>query len=340
MKTLITGGAGFIGSHLADRLTADGHQVTVLDNLSHGRAHNLAAARATGRCRLIRHDIATPGLTDIIADIAPEVIFHLAAHISPRTSIINPIDDALTNIVGTIAVLEAARRARTRKIVFTSSVAIYGPTPRLPIRADTATNPISPYAVSKLAGEHYLRQYRQLHGLESTTLALSNVYGPRQDPRGEAGVVAIFAHAMLTARPTHIYGDGSHTRDYVYVTDVVDALVRAATTTTGEQRLNIGTGHQTSDLQLHRAIAAETGSTSQPHLTAPRPADPPAVSIDPYPAQRTLGWQPHTPLAIGITHTVAALRANQGLVRSRRPDRQLCPPSGVSLELPGSQPRE
>ena len=309
MRAVVTGGAGFIGSHLVDRLITDSHQVTVVDTLSHSGDANLAAALASGSCALVRHDVAAPGLDDVIAEAAPEVVFHLAAQIDVRSSVADPVADARSNVLGVVATLEAARKAGARKLVFASSVALYGPPASLPVTEDAPANPLSPYAVSKLTGELYLRQYSQLHGLDATTLAFSNTYGPRQDPHGEAGVVAIFADALLAGKPTRVYGDGGTTRDYVYVADVVEALIAAAGRPGDGRRFNIGTGQPTTDLQLHRLVAEAAGSTAEPEFAPARLGDLREMVLDASAAREALGWSPRTPLPEGIKLTVDAFRA-------------------------------
>jgi UDP-glucose 4-epimerase len=311
VHALVTGGAGFIGSHLTDRLVAGGHRVTVVDDLSNGREANLAAALASQRCSLHRHDVtAAAGLAELVAAAAPEVVFHLAAQIDVRASVADPVRDAAVNVLGTVAVLEAARLAGVDKVVFASSVAVYGPHAPLPVREDCAPAPLSPYGVSKLAGEQYLRQYQRLHGLAGTTLLFGNVYGPRQDPHGEAGVVAIFTDALLAGRPTRVYGDGGNTRDYVYVGDVVDALLAAAEPGAGDGgRFNIGTGKATSDLELHAAVAEAAAAPHEPAFAPGRPGDLRAMVLD-YTAATAqppagLGWTPRTTLAEGLARTVA-----------------------------------
>jgi UDP-glucose 4-epimerase len=313
VRLVVCGGAGFIGSHLVERLVHDGHSVVVVDDLSRGTAAHLAGPRARGHCRLEQVGITDPGLVETMAAARPEVVVNLAAQIDVRASVSDPLADAATNILGTVAVLEAARRAGARKVVLVSSVAIYGPPARLPVTEATPTNPLSPYAVSKLAGETYLRQYTLLHGLETTTLVLTNTYGPRQNPHGEAGVVAIFAGAMLAGRPTTVYGDGSNSRDYLYVTDAVDALVRAlppGTAATG-LRLNVGTGVATSDLELNRAVAAAVGGAPPPDVAPQRLGDLPHMVVDAALARRLLGWRPRVTLREGVARTVAALRAEK-----------------------------
>jgi UDP-glucose 4-epimerase len=312
VRVLVSGGAGFIGSNLVDRLLDDGHDAVVVDDLSRGSRDNLAVASPTGRCELVTLDVTDPRLGDVVRDAAPEVLVHLAAQIDVRVSVEAPMRDATVNVLGTVNLLEAARRAGARKVVFVSSVAIYGPPARLPVTEDTPTNPLSPYAVSKLAGELYARQYAQLHGLDVTTLVLTNTYGPRQDPHGEAGVIAIFADAMLARRPTTVFGDGGNTRDYVYVGDVVEALVRACGPTAAGLRLNIGTGVATTDLQLHRLMAAAVGAVPDARFAPPRQGDLRHMVVDAAAARRELGWAPTVGLDEGIVRTIAAMRQTVG----------------------------
>ncbi|CAN5732894.1 UDP-glucose 4-epimerase [soil metagenome] len=255
MRALVTGGAGFIGSTLVDRLLAEGHAVDVVDNLSTGSLANLADARADRRHELSVHqlDIRSPELVDLLVRRRPEVVFHLAAQADVRVSVARPVFDAEVNVVGSLNVLEGARAAGARKVVFASSGGtIYGdPDPAdLPVTEAHPQQPVSPYGVAKKVVGDYLHAYRVLHGLEFTALALANVYGPRQDPHGEAGVVAIFAGKLLAGEPCTIFGDGSQTRDFVYVDDVVDAFVRAASRGTGVL-CNIGTATETSVLHLY-----------------------------------------------------------------------------------------
>jgi UDP-glucose 4-epimerase len=318
MRALVTGGAGFIGSHLADRLVADGHRVTVVDDLSHGQARNLASATASGRCELVKLEVTDPDLLAVVRSAEPDVIVHLSAQIDVRVSVADPLRDVTANVVGTVAVLEAARCANVPKVVLASSVAIFGPPQRLPVREDTPTRPLSPYAASKLAAELYLRQYHDLHGLDTTALVLTNTYGPRQDPHGEAGVVAIFADAMLAGRPTRVFGEGRNVRDYLYVADAVDAFVRAAglagaAGSSGRppvagRRITVGTGEAVTDLELNRAVAEAVGGAPQPEYAPPRLGDLPAMVVDASAAADLLGWRPRTPLAEGLARTVAAMR--------------------------------
>lgn len=312
MKALVTGGAGFIGSHLVDLLLQRGHQVTVLDDFSRGRGDNLAAAREVGgpRLRVVTGDIADSGIADLLERVRPEVVFHLAAQIDVRVSVADPLRDANVNVLGTINLAEAARRAGVRKIVFASSGgAIYGAGAPLPVTESAAVEPLSPYGVSKVAGELYLNALSRLHGMDVTHLAFANVYGPRQDPLGEGGVVAIFAWAMLTGRPTTLFGDGGNTRDYVYVDDVARALTMAAGDAGSRARFNIGTGVQTSDRQLHALIAQVVGAAAEPRFAPERPGDLRYSALDGALASIALGWKPEYDLTAGITATVAQFRA-------------------------------
>ncbi|SDL91066.1 UDP-glucose 4-epimerase [Nonomuraea maritima] len=304
MRVLVTGGAGFIGSNLVDRLLSDGHEVDVVDDLSSGKAENLAAAQTSDHFRLHVLDILDPELPSLMAERQPEVVCHLAAQISVRKSVADPVHDARVNVQGTTSVLAAAREARTRKVVFASSVAVYGRPAAIPVPGDAPTDPRSPYAAAKLSGETYLSAFRALHGIEYTTLVLSNVYGPRQSPEGEAGVVAIFTDALLNGTPTVVYGDGSQTRDYIFVDDVVDAFARACGQEGDGRRFNLGTGIQTTDRRLHSLIADAAGAPDKPGFAPPRLGDLPAMAVDPAHAHEGLGWQPRVDLAAGLKITV------------------------------------
>ncbi|TQS22793.1 NAD-dependent epimerase/dehydratase family protein [Microbispora sp. KK1-11] len=297
MRALVTGGAGFIGSTLVDRLLADGHEVAVVDDLSSGHVRNPDAP-------LHVMDVRDPALAELAERWRPEVVCHLAAQISVRRSVADPVTDAGINVEGTVNVLEAARRGGARKVVYASSVAVYGRPAVIPVPGDAPTDPRSPYAASKLGGELYLATYRALHGLEYTTLVLSNVYGPRQSPEGEAGVVAIFTDALLAGKPTVVYGDGSQTRDYVFVEDVVDGFARACGPHGDGRRFNLGTGVQTTDRELHSLIAAAAGAPDEPRFEPPRMGDLPAMAVDPAPAYEALGWRPRHDLPTGLKATV------------------------------------
>jgi UDP-glucose 4-epimerase len=306
---MVTGGAGFIGSNLVDRLIAEGHDVVVVDNLSRGNRRNLAHAQDSGRCDLRVMSITDDGLAEAVQQTRPEVIFHLAAQVDVRVSVAQPLLDTEQNVLGTVNVAEAARRAGVRKVVFSSSGgSIYGTPTELPVAESAPVNPKSPYAASKIAGEIYLNTYRQLYGLDCTHLALANVYGPRQDPHGEAGVVAIFARALLDGASTTIFGDGGNTRDYVYVEDVVSAFVLAAGDRGSGQRFNIGTAVQTSDRELHRLVAAAAGAPDQPNVAPARLGDVRASAVDPTAALHGLGWKPQVDVVEGVRRTVEYFR--------------------------------
>jgi UDP-glucose 4-epimerase len=298
---LVTGAAGFIGSHLVDRLLADGHEVIGVDDLSSGR-------NVRPGVELWELDVADPALVERAAARRPEVICHLAAQVSVRASVSDPLGDARANVLGTANVLEAARAAGGRKVVFTSSCAVYGVPDALPVPPDAELRPASPYAASKVSGEVYAGMYRRLHGIDFTTLTLANVYGPRQTPEGEAGVVSIFTDALLSGRPTKVYGDGGQTRDYVYVLDVVDAFARAAGGAGGGRRLNVGTGLQTTDRDLHTLVAEAAGAPDEPEFAPARLGDLPAMAVDPRATGEALGWEPAVGLAEGIAATVAWAR--------------------------------
>jgi len=308
MKALVTGGAGFIGSNLVDRLLAAGHAVDVVDNLSTGRLANLADARADRDHEFTFHqmDICDPAVSDLIERRRPEVVFHLAAQIDVRVSVADPALDARINVIGSINVLEGARRAGTRKVVFASSGGtIYGDVDPddLPVPESHPQHPVAPYGITKMVVTHYLHAYRELHQLEYTSLALANVYGPRQDPHGEAGVVAIFAGRLLADEDCTVYGDGSQTRDYVFVDDVVDAFVRAADRGSG-LLCNVGTGVETSVIELYAAMASNAGVERPPVFAPPRPGELARSCVDASRARIHLGWAPFTDLVAGTAATL------------------------------------
>lgn len=311
MRTLVTGAAGFIGSTLVDRLLADGHSVVGLDDLSTGRAENLSGADNNDNFEFVKADIVDADLLALFKDIRPEVIFHLAAQISVKRSVDDPQLDSTVNVVGVVRLAEAARQSGVRKVVHTSSGgSVYGTPPSYPTSEETPTDPASPYAASKVAGEVYFNMFRNLYDLDCSHIAPANVYGPRQDPHGEAGVVAIFAQALLAGRPTKIFGDGSDTRDYVYVDDVVDAFVKASGSAGGGQRFNVGTGVETSTRAMHTAIAAAVGAADDPEIHPPRLGDLRRSRLDITRAREVLGWQPQVDLAAGIPRTVEFFRSN------------------------------
>jgi UDP-glucose 4-epimerase len=311
VRALVTGGAGFIGSTLVDRLLAEGHSVDVVDDLSSGSLANLADARANPEHDFTFHrlDARSTALTDLVIRRQPEVVFHLAAQADVRVSVERPAFDAEVNIIGTLNVLEGARQCPTRKVVFAASGGtLYGEPEELPVRESHPQRPLSPYGVSKKAAADYLVAYRELHGIEFTALALANVYGPRQDPHGEAGVVAIFAGHLLRGEPCTIFGDGEQTRDFVYVDDVVDAFSRAANRGSG-LLVNIGTGDETSVNQLYDSMAARAGVATPPHYAPPRAGELARSSLDPARAGLHLGWKPWTNLADGAQQVLDWFRS-------------------------------
>ncbi|MEI7888254.1 MAG: NAD-dependent epimerase/dehydratase family protein [Actinomycetes bacterium] len=315
MKALVTGGAGFIGSNLVDRLLAEGHSVEVIDNLSTGKLANLSEARANRDHDFSFHqiDICDPSVADLIDRNKPEVIFHLAAQIDVRVSVSDPLFDARVNVLGSLNVIEGARRAGARKLVFASSGGtIYGVVDPedLPVSEAHSQHPVAPYGVSKKVITDYLYAFRELHQMEYTSLALANVYGPRQDPHGEAGVVAIFAGRLLSGETCTIFGDGSQTRDYVYVDDVVDAFVRSAERGSG-LLCNIGTGIETSVTALYGAMALNAGVDTAADFAPARDGELQRSCLDATRAKMHLGWEPFTDLPAGTAEVVEFFRTQQ-----------------------------
>jgi UDP-glucose 4-epimerase len=316
MITLVTGGAGFIGSTLVDRLLAEGHDVHVVDDFTSGQHANLEAARQAHGDRLhVRElDIRDPATVDAVAGVAPEVVFHLAAQMDVRVSVARPVHDASINVIGSLHVLEGARLAGTRKVVFASSGGtIYGePDPSvLPVDETHSQHPVSPYGVAKKVVSDYLFAYKALFGLDFTSLALANVYGPRQDPHGEAGVVAIFAGLLLEGKPCRIFGDGEQTRDFVYVDDVVDSFVRAA----GDGKasglvVNIGTGVETSVNELYQAMADAAGVDTPAAHEPARAGELARSALATGLAGAELGWLPRTDLPTGALQTLDWFRSH------------------------------
>jgi UDP-glucose 4-epimerase len=300
-RALVTGGAGFIGSTLVDRLLAEGHTVDVVDNLSTGSLANLAEARSVGTGRFNFHqlDVRSTDLVDLMGRRKPEVVFHLAAQADVRVSVADPVLDADINILGSLRALEGARQSGARKVVFASSGGtIYGDAEHLPIKESQAQKPLSPYGVAKKTVGDYLHVYRELYGLEYTALALANVYGPRQDLHGEAGVVAIFAGRLLGGEPCMIFGDGKQTRDFVFVDDVVDAFSRAGDRGSG-LLCNVGTGIETSVNDLYAAMARNAGVKSPATYMPARSGELQRSSLDPSRAGMHLGWKPWTTIDKG-----------------------------------------
>jgi UDP-glucose 4-epimerase len=324
MRAIVTGGAGFIGSHVVDELVANGDRVLVVDNMSRGWMPNLADALSRG-ARLVRADVTDiEAMTRTFDDFRPDVVYHLAAQIDVRLSLLDPTADARANLGGTAAILEAAHLAGARRIVLASTAGVYGDPEQLPIPEDTATAPLSPYGASKGAAESYLALYRRLYGLSTVCLRMANVYGPRQDPHGEAGVVAIFCDAAAEGRVATIFGDGTQTRDYVYVSDVARAFA-AAGACSAEGAINVATGLETSIVELAAALGLQT-------VHAPERAGEIERSVlDPSRARRELDWEAQVPLARGLSRTLAHLSDSAATDHQRAGD--------VTVDVDGERSR-
>jgi UDP-glucose 4-epimerase len=295
MRVIVTGGAGFIGSHLVDAFIAGGDEVTVIDDLSTGRPGRLDA-------RAVLHKVSitdAPALTEVISSVRPELICHLAAQIDVRASVVRPAADAQTNVTGTINVLEAARETGARVLMCSTGGALYGRDAPIPSLEDVLPLPESPYGIAKYCAEQYVGLYNRLHQTSHSVLRLANVYGPRQDPTGESGVVPIFcAQVLAGTRPT-IFGDGTQTRDYVYVADAVAAFLAAA----AQQRpgtWNIGTAVEVSVLDLASVIGSVTGLNVDPVLAPARPGELQRSALAVQRARLDLGWSATTALADGV----------------------------------------
>ena len=305
MRTLVTGGAGFIGSHVVDRFVALGHEVAVLDNLSTGRRDFV-----NPRAHFELADLTdAPAVERLVAAWKPEIVDHHAAQIDVRRSVADPLFDATTNVLGGIGLLEACRRHQVRKLIYASTGgALYGEGRELPATEDHPINPESPYGASKHALEHYLYLWKLLHGLDYTVLRYGNVFGPRQNPHGEAGVNAIFIGLMLHGRRPRVFGDGEALRDYVYVDDVVEANVLALERGGGEM-VNIGTGVGISVNHIVRELRSILGFAEEAIHEPPRPGEVQRIYLDAGRARRVLGWTPQTPFRAGLERTVAWSRA-------------------------------
>jgi UDP-glucose 4-epimerase len=306
MRVLVTGGAGFIGSHVVDKLCDLGHSVTVIDDLSTGSRSNLDSSQARHQdLRVHVADIVDPATADLVRDARPEVMLLLAAQMSVKVSMRDPLLDARTNVDGMIRMLEAARTSGCRKVVFASSGGtIYAPSEdsAAPTIESHPRVPRSFYGLTKSMAGDYLRLYWEHYGLDYVSLALGNAYGPRQSPFGEAGVVAIFAKRMLTGQPCTINGNGLTTRDFVHVSDVADAFVRAMTR--GHGLTNVGTARGVSVLEIYRILAEATGYDEQPLHGEPLPGEIQRVCLDFSKAHRELGWTPQVGLQQGIRSVI------------------------------------
>ena len=294
MRAIVTGGAGFIGSHVVDALIARGDEVAVIDSLVHGSKENVNAG-----AELHVRDIREP-LDDLFDAVRPEAVFHLAAQADVRVSVENPVEDADVNVVGTIRILEGARRHGAQVVFASTGGAIYGECEE-PARENGPVEPLSPYGTSKLAAEEYLRSYNRLYGTRHIALRYGNVYGPRQDPHGEAGVVAIFLGALSRGEQATIFGDGSQTRDYVYVGDVA----RATTSTVGQDHgvFNVGTGHETSVVELYELCARVAGSDVVAQEAPARLGELQRSFLDPTRAAHELGFTAMVDLEDGLRAT-------------------------------------
>jgi UDP-glucose 4-epimerase len=304
MRVLVTGGAGFIGSHVADACVAEGHDVLVIDDLSSGKPANVP-----GEARFEQCDIRSPRAATVVESYRPEVLIHHAAQMSVTRSVTEPGFDADVNILGLVNLVEAGRRAGLSKIVFASSGGtVYGEVDTYPIAETTATHPVCPYGVSKLAGEHYLFYFRRVFGLAYMALRYANVFGPRQDPHGEAGVIAIFSKKLLAGEDVTIFGDGEQTRDYVYVGDVVRANL-AAIASSHCGGVNIGTGAETNVNDLYAAIKRHAGGKGEARHAAPRDGELRRSVLSIELAERVLGWKPSVRLGDGLGDTVDFFRS-------------------------------
>ena len=312
MPSLVTGGAGFIGSHLVDALVERGEEVVILDDLSTGRRENLTIALEHG-AELVEGDVTDPAtVSELVEGRRPGAIFQLAAQIDVRVSVSDPVFDLGVNVGGTINLLEAARRAEVGRFVLASTGgAIYGEGSDrdLPLDETAECLPDAPYGQSKYAAEGYLSLYERLYGLSTAALRLGNVYGPRQDPLGEAGVVAIFCGALLEGRTPKVFGDGDQTRDYVYVADIVEAMLAAGDSSV-VGTFNIGTGVETSVLELGGMIADACDRPFEPEMAPPRPGEVQRIAIASSLATDELGWTAGTALPDGLVQTAASFRGD------------------------------
>jgi len=298
MRILVTGGAGFIGSHVVDRYIELGHEVAVIDDLSTGREQNI-----NPRAKFYRKSICDD-LSNVFTDFAPEILNHHAAQVNVRRSVENPSHDAEVNVIGSINLYRCAVAVGCRKIIYASSGgAMYGEPENIPAGEETPANPLCPYGCSKYAAEKYLQLFGRLYDISFTTLRYANVYGPRQDPHGEAGVVAIFSQLLFAGQRPTIFGDGSKTRDYVFVKDIVEANVLAVDRGDG-RAYNVGTGRPTTDDEIFAAVRRAAGVDVEPIHTDFRPGEVRHIALDASRIKNELGWQAATPLEQGIPSAV------------------------------------
>jgi UDP-glucose 4-epimerase len=300
LRAIVTGGAGFIGSHVVEALVARGDEVVALDDLSSGKRENVPEG-----ARLVVADLREP-LGELFDDVRPEVCFHLGAQVDVRVSVERPAHDADVNVVGTISVLEAARRHDTQIVFSSTGGAIYGECDG-PAREDAMRRPLAPYGVSKLSGEEYLAAYNRLYGTRHVSLRFGNVYGPRQDPHGEAGVVAIFLGRLAEEERPRIFGDGRQTRDYVYAGDVAQATLAGAGQDGGV--FNVGTGQETSVVDLYELCKRVAGSELEAEPAPARLGELQRSVLDVSLAEQELGWRAETPLQEGLRRTWESIAA-------------------------------
>jgi UDP-glucose 4-epimerase len=307
VRAIVTGGSGFIGSNIVDGLLARGDEVTVIDDLSTGRRENLDGAIANG-AELVELDVRDQqAVVDVAQRVKPQTIFHLAAQIDVRRSAEDPALDARINVEGTINVLEAARQVGARVVNSSTGGAIYGEGKIIPAPEDHPVAPEAPYGQSKFAAEGYLELFRRLHGVSAVSLRYGNVYGPRQDPLGEAGVIAIFCGKLLEGGTPKVFGDGLQTRDYLFVGDVVRANLLAADSD-AFGAFNVGTGIQTSVLDLIAALAPQADGPFEPEMAPERPGEVRHIALNATRAREELGWEAETTLSDGLAHTLDSLR--------------------------------
>jgi UDP-glucose 4-epimerase len=305
MKVLVTGGAGFIGSHVVDAFVAAGHSVAIVDNLSTG-----STAWLNPKARLHVTDLRSSRLSDVFEAERPEVVAHLAAQAAVSRSVLDPAFDASVNVLGGLNLLECCRRARTvRRIIYSSSGgAGYGDTDVIPTPEEHASVPASPYGITKVAVELYVAAWQAIHGIQSVSLRYANIYGPRQNPQGEAGVIAIFCHRILTGQAPIINGDGGQTRDYTYVEDVAAANVRALERPDATGPINVGTGVETSVNDLYRRLQAVSGTALDAQHAPARPGEQRRSCLAPDRAKRLLDWAPAVSLDEGLSRTFEFFR--------------------------------
>ena len=303
MKVLVTGGAGFIGSHVAERLLSDGHEVVILDDLSTGHVEHLHPD-----ARFYQMDVQSPWLDELFKIERPEAVLHQAAQASVRRSVADPVFDASVNVLGAVTLLQASVRHGVRRFLFASTGgALYGDADVIPTPEDYPTLPVSPYGASKLGAEVYLRTFHAVHGLSYAALRYANVYGPRQDPHGEAGVVAIFARRLLSGEPARINGDGKQTRDFVYVGDIAEANARALISE-AVGSFNVGTGVETDINTIFQLLKRLSGNNQAEVHGPPMPGEQRRSVVDTRKIEKVMGWRPQTSLEAGLDATVRYFR--------------------------------